>query len=155
MLAKGVDGPVWLIRRGVNERPCLLDEFDQTTLETQPLALKRIGWLRRWARTWRIKLRSGVRSCAIIEQTADRRRIDGVSPRYCVAGHAIYVAPETAADSGRAGKARLSEHDRCGLMDRAKSEGQSRKNDELDSALRGETRQDEIFGKDSRRTENF
>jgi hypothetical protein len=32
-------------------------------------------------------------------------------------------------------------------MDRAKSEGQSRKNDELDSALRGETRQDEIFGK--------
>ena len=43
VLAKGVDGPIRLIRRGVDERPCLLDEFDQTTLETQPLALKRIG----------------------------------------------------------------------------------------------------------------
>ena len=45
MLAKGVDGPVWLIGCGVNERPCLLDEFDQTALETQPLALERIGSL--------------------------------------------------------------------------------------------------------------
>ena len=43
MLTKGVDGPIRLIRRGVDERPCLLDEFDQTTLETQPLALERIG----------------------------------------------------------------------------------------------------------------
>ena len=45
MLAKGVDGPIWLIGRGVDVRPRLLDEFDQTTLETQPLALKRIGRL--------------------------------------------------------------------------------------------------------------
>jgi hypothetical protein len=43
MLAKGVDGPIRLIGCRVNERPCLLDEFDQTALETQPLALKRIG----------------------------------------------------------------------------------------------------------------
>jgi hypothetical protein len=43
MLAKGVDSPIGLIGCRVNERPCLLDEFDQTTLETQPLALKRIG----------------------------------------------------------------------------------------------------------------
>ena len=43
VLAKGVDGPVWLIWCGVNERPRLLDEFDQTALETQPLALERIG----------------------------------------------------------------------------------------------------------------
>ena len=45
MLTKGVDGPIWLIGCRVNERPCLLDEFDQTILETQPLALKRIGRL--------------------------------------------------------------------------------------------------------------
>jgi hypothetical protein len=45
VLAKGIDGPIRLIRRGVDEQPCLLDEFDQTTLETQPLALKRIGRL--------------------------------------------------------------------------------------------------------------
>ena len=45
MLAKGVDGPIRLIGCRVNERPCLLDEFDQTALETQPLALERIGRL--------------------------------------------------------------------------------------------------------------
>ena len=45
MLAKGVDGPIRLIGCRVNERPRLLDEFDQTTLETQPLALERIGRL--------------------------------------------------------------------------------------------------------------
>jgi hypothetical protein len=43
MLAKGVDGPIRLIGCRVNERPCLLDEFDQTALESQPLALERIG----------------------------------------------------------------------------------------------------------------
>jgi hypothetical protein len=31
-----------LVRRSVNERPRLLDEFNQATFETQPLALKRI-----------------------------------------------------------------------------------------------------------------
>jgi hypothetical protein len=41
--------PVRLVRGAgthsprVNERPRLLDEFDQTTLETQPLALERIS----------------------------------------------------------------------------------------------------------------
>ena len=30
---------------GVDIRPCLFNEFDQTTLETQPLARKRIGRL--------------------------------------------------------------------------------------------------------------
>ena len=45
MLAKGIDGPIGLIGCRVNERPRLLDEFDQTTLETQPLARKRIGRL--------------------------------------------------------------------------------------------------------------
>jgi hypothetical protein len=43
MLRKGVDGPIGLIRRDVDIRPRLLNEFDQTTLETQPLALERIG----------------------------------------------------------------------------------------------------------------
>jgi hypothetical protein len=43
MLAQGVDGPIGLIGCRINERPCLLDEFDQTTLKTQPLALERIG----------------------------------------------------------------------------------------------------------------
>ena len=43
VLAERVDRPIRLIRRGVDKRPCLLDEFDQTALETQPLALKRIG----------------------------------------------------------------------------------------------------------------
>ena len=45
MLTKGVDGPTRLIRRGVDVRPRLFNEFDQTTLEAQPLALKRIGRL--------------------------------------------------------------------------------------------------------------
>jgi hypothetical protein len=42
MLAKGVDCPVGLIRCRVNERPRLFNEFDQTILKTQPLALERI-----------------------------------------------------------------------------------------------------------------
>jgi hypothetical protein len=45
MLAKGVDGPVRLIGCGIDIRPRLFNEFDQTTLETQPLARKRIGRL--------------------------------------------------------------------------------------------------------------
>jgi hypothetical protein len=43
VLAKGVDGPVRLIRRGIDVRPRLFDEFDQAALEAQPLVLKRIG----------------------------------------------------------------------------------------------------------------
>ena len=43
VLTRDVDVPIWLIRRGVDIRSRLFNEFDQTTLETQPLALKRIS----------------------------------------------------------------------------------------------------------------
>ena len=66
MLAKGVDGPIGLIGCRVNERPCLLDEFDQTTLETQPLALKRIGRLALCADLADQLEKRGARSCGDI-----------------------------------------------------------------------------------------
>jgi hypothetical protein len=34
MLAKGVDGPIGLVRRGVDERPCLFNEFDEAPFKT-------------------------------------------------------------------------------------------------------------------------
>ena len=41
MLRKGVDGPIGLIRRDVDIRPRLLNEFDQTTpRDAAPLALE-------------------------------------------------------------------------------------------------------------------
>jgi hypothetical protein len=43
MLAKGVDSPIGLIRRSIDVRPSGFDKVDQTALETQPLALERVG----------------------------------------------------------------------------------------------------------------
>jgi hypothetical protein len=74
MLAKGVDGPIGLIGCRINERPCLLDEFNQATLEAQPLALERISRLALCADLAdQLEKRAGV-SHALIYSSQDARK---------------------------------------------------------------------------------